>query len=140
MAAELEPTYLHELLGGRTAWTEELWDEAIVWLLDTIGPSEAEHLYEMVWPAKGETRATQALKKFRHVVKDLPAKDVLAWFVAADDLERQEAQALSESGATKAELCLGEFRRWSPTVLLGAFDMLRDGEHFRLGVEDYAAR
>lgn len=44
----LKPLKIHELLGGQTAWTDELWDQALSYLLERVGTMEAIFMAEQL--------------------------------------------------------------------------------------------
>jgi hypothetical protein len=39
--SNLKPLKLHEIIGTSTVWTDELWDEALAYLLQRVGTREA---------------------------------------------------------------------------------------------------
>jgi hypothetical protein len=44
----LKPLRLHELIGGATVWTDELWDMAMGYLLERVGTMQAIFLAEQL--------------------------------------------------------------------------------------------
>lgn len=89
--ANLKSLKLHQLIGTSTVWTDELWDEALTYLLDRVGTLDV-----------------------------LTMVDVLP------------ESALPHS-PYKVDY-LRVFRRYPPTLLLGAFDYLRAVKESRHGL------
>lgn len=44
----LKPLKLHDLIGGQTTWTDELWKEALAYLLERIGTMQAIYMTEQL--------------------------------------------------------------------------------------------
>lgn len=80
----LKPVKLHELIGGQTTWTDEMWDAALEYMLERIGTMQAIFMAEQLH--HDGTR----LPNYPHKID-----------------------------------YLREFRDYPPTVLLGAFDLMR---------------
>ena len=78
----LKPLKLHDIIGTATAWTDELWDRALTYLLDHTSTFDALAMAEVI--SSGP-------------VPNYPYKIDF----------------------------LREFRSYPPTVLLGAFDLMR---------------
>lgn len=80
---KLKPARLHEILGTSTVWTDELWDQALTYLLSSV---ETLGALEMVKALDGVQPLTNSIHKIDY---------------------------------------LRQFRTYPPTVLLGAFDLMR---------------
>jgi hypothetical protein len=81
---KLKPVKLHELLGGRTLWTDELWEAAEAYVSQSVSTPQAQRMYECIYSDNAKA------------VDYLPKSSLL-----------------------------GEFHYWPPTLLLGAFDLMR---------------
>jgi hypothetical protein len=51
----LKPLRLHELLAGRAAWTDELWDEVLEYLLGRVGSDDAIYMALLLKAMTGHT-------------------------------------------------------------------------------------
>jgi hypothetical protein len=80
----LKPLKLHHIIGTSTAWTDELWNEALDYLLTHVGTLQALTMYSTI---------------------DRAGEDTVVSLHKVDFLR--------------------EFRRYPPTTLLGAFDLMR---------------
>ncbi|TWP45973.1 hypothetical protein FKR81_37770 [Lentzea tibetensis] len=80
---KLKPLKLHEIIGTSTEWTDELWDEALRYLLERTGTFQVLFMVQV-----------------------LPNYEALPDYLHKFDFLR-------------------EFRNYPPTLLLGAFDLMR---------------
>jgi hypothetical protein len=86
----LKPLRLHELLAGRAAWTDELWDEVLEYLLGRVGSDDAIYMALLLKAMTGHTSPESPhkidyLRRFR----DHPPALLLGIFdVARIDMDR----------------------------------------------------